>query len=86
MVSDRTVVEYYTCMLAIPDRLADFVAALQSEQPVEGIQGVFGCNEEIANLLTRTQFRVLTTHRREVLLEQLRGAQSRINKGCEVLD
>ncbi|PUB32560.1 hypothetical protein C8K30_1011086 [Promicromonospora sp. AC04] len=71
--------QYTSIVLDLPDRLADFLEALQSSDPDAALMALFDCDAAMALQLRRTQFDFLTTQRRAQMhrdLELLREANA----------
>ncbi|MFI8528270.1 hypothetical protein ACIGB8_27685 [Promicromonospora sukumoe] len=76
---DQWTAQYTSIVLDLPDRLDEFVGALQSSDPDAALMALFDCDAPMALQLRRTQFDFLTPQRRAQLhrdLEQLRRANT----------
>ncbi|MFD7024576.1 hypothetical protein [Promicromonospora sukumoe] len=63
---------YTAIVLELPDRLDDFVRALQSSDPDAALMALFDCDAAMALQLRRTQFDFLTPRRRAQMRRDLK--------------
>jgi hypothetical protein len=71
--------QYTSILLDLPEKLVEFVGALQSQDPDTALMELFDCDAAMALQLRRTQFDFLTVERRIQMrhdLELLRQANS----------